>query len=259
MYFGQLLLQVALIFGSIVLLGLLVHWCEKLFYYIMPSSRSVYLTTGLVGTPVHELSHALMCIIFGHKIVAINLYTPNSQDGSLGSVEHMYNPKNIYQSIGNFFIGIAPITVGSLVLVMLQSVSSNQYVEILGVLWAEQSITWDAVSQYVSGSFGSIFAVGNLSSWVWWLCLVVSMQIALHMGLSGADVAGSWAGGIMLVILYIVVAMVISIFIDITLITAFAGKIASIVLAVGSLALLMIALWLILALVICGIRRLRRR
>jgi hypothetical protein len=70
-------------------------------------------STGLIGVPIHELSHCLCCIVFRHSIKKVKLYSwPSSQSGSdvaLGYVEHSFNPNSLYQVIGNFFIGIAPI------------------------------------------------------------------------------------------------------------------------------------------------------
>jgi hypothetical protein len=74
---------------------------------------------GWLGTSVHELSHAIFCFIFGHKIVDIKLFSPDPETGTLGYVEHSYNRRNIYQMIGNFFIGVGPVILGSAVIYLL--------------------------------------------------------------------------------------------------------------------------------------------
>ena len=45
--------------------------------------------SGWLGTPIHELSHASMAIIFGFKVRQVDLFKPEA-DGTLGSV--VYTP-----------------------------------------------------------------------------------------------------------------------------------------------------------------------
>ena len=114
----DILLQLVVIFGLIFIFGFTIAAINKRFYYNLgDKSHIVCIATGFIGTPIHELSHALMCIIFGHKINEIKLFTPSCSDGLLGYVNHSYNSKNFYQRMGNFFIGIAPIVFGSCLLI----------------------------------------------------------------------------------------------------------------------------------------------
>ena len=49
--------------------------------------RGVYLVAWL-GTPLHELGHALFCLIFRHKIEDIKFFKPDKVNGTLGYVYH---------------------------------------------------------------------------------------------------------------------------------------------------------------------------
>ncbi|GEM_PF-108752 len=77
------------------------------------------LWTGWIGTPIHESSHALMCWVFDHRIESLALFEPDSRDGRLGYVRHTYQRGNWWQETGNFFIGLAPLAGGTVMLLLL--------------------------------------------------------------------------------------------------------------------------------------------
>ncbi|MDR3490768.1 MAG: hypothetical protein P4M12_01845 [Gammaproteobacteria bacterium] len=57
-------------------------------YFFAAYGMKGILATAWLGTPIHELGHALMCLIFAHKIKDIKLLTLNQADGTLGYVSH---------------------------------------------------------------------------------------------------------------------------------------------------------------------------
>ena len=115
-YFLQL---VGYTLGAIVMCGLAVWVCQTLFIRLLGGQGSrIVIATSVIGTPVHELGHALMCILFGHRITAIRLWQPRSPDGTLGYVSHTYNPSNVFQQLGNIFIACGPIFSGLAVLTL---------------------------------------------------------------------------------------------------------------------------------------------
>lgn len=61
------------------------------------------------GIIVHELSHAAMALLFRHKIDKISLVQKADVEQTLGYVSHAWNPKSLYQQLGNFFIGMGPL------------------------------------------------------------------------------------------------------------------------------------------------------
>ena len=184
--------------GIIVLTGLTISGAKRLF--LRACGRGGYhveIITGIVGTPVHELSHALFCLIFGHKIKGICLWTPNPQNGTLGYVTHTYRPKNLWHQIGNFFIGVAPIIGGSGMLLLLLwlllpdaagavfSVAYEFPTEPLGVPMALLRQAWTLLQ--------ALFLPGNFVKWHWYLYVLLAILIVLHMEISRSDLkSGLW-------------------------------------------------------------------
>lgn len=106
----------ALLILQSLLIPFLLVICLALFQsvayvLILKAGRFAFYVTAFFGVFIHELSHALMAVIFRHKVLKIDFFNP-SPDGTLGSVSHAYNPRNIYHVIGNFFIGMAPLIGG---------------------------------------------------------------------------------------------------------------------------------------------------
>ncbi|AFS01214.1 hypothetical protein [Lentilactobacillus buchneri] len=65
---------------------------------------------GFLGIIIHEASHLLVALIFGHHIDQFRLLrVPSADNDTLGYVHHTWNKRNLYQNMGNLFIGVAPI------------------------------------------------------------------------------------------------------------------------------------------------------
>ena len=130
----------------------------------------IYLTAP--GVMIHEIGHAVFCLIFRHKIVEMKLFSPE-EDGTLGYVNHSYNPNSFYQRIGNFFIGTGPIWFGVAVLSLISWL----------LLPNEMQIS----------NFFSLNFWGRWQSYIW---LYLALTISSHITLSPPDLAGSVDGGI---------------------------------------------------------------
>lgn len=204
------LLQIVFTIGLIVLFGFLIALCNKRFYANFGNyGRAVCYITGAIGTPIHECAHALFCLVFGHKITEIKLFQINSDDGTLGYVNHSYNRKNIYQKIGNFFIGVAPIIVISAILYLLAWLLLPEFIiEIQGRF---------NVNDFVS-DIGNVFKslLGVLESfflcslsWQWWVFVVIGVFLALHMTLSKEDIKGALSGVLFLLIVVFIVDLIL--------------------------------------------------
>ena len=110
MVWTNILLQILVFIVGVYVIGYVISLVNRFFYRLVGNSCGVCYATGVIGTPIHELGHAAMCLVFLHKIVDIKLFQIGDQDGTLGYVSHTYNRKNIWCVIGNYFIGVAPPT-----------------------------------------------------------------------------------------------------------------------------------------------------
>lgn len=66
---------------------------------------------------IHELAHLIMALIFTNRITEVKLLN-FSNDGTLGyvsfaKVNSNFKIRNLYQNIGDFYVGLAPIIIGS--------------------------------------------------------------------------------------------------------------------------------------------------
>ncbi len=188
-------MQIMFTVGAIILFGFLIAACNKKFYSNFGArGQTLCYITGAIGTPVHECAHALMCLVFGHKITKIKLFQINSADGTLGYVNHTYNPKNIYHKIGNFFIGVAPIVVISAILYLLAGFLLPDFVAGIG-----KTVSADGAVNDIGGTLLGVLSVSAnfftyVGLWQWWVFVGVGMFLALHMTLSKADIRGATSG-----------------------------------------------------------------
>jgi hypothetical protein len=197
--------QMASLFAGFFVFGLLIQFLSQLTFRSLLNaygSGGTYVVSWL-GTPIHELGHALFCLIFGHRIEDMKLFKPDPNTGTLGYVYHTWNPKNPWHVLGNFFIGIGPIVMGCAVLFAL-----------FYFLIPDGPAVWDTIIGGAAvleggasiGSYFSVFGdstlaiirlifdIANLSTWRFWVFLYLSICIASNIRLSWADFKHSLAG-----------------------------------------------------------------
>lgn len=197
------ILQLVYLVGVFIAVGLLLGLMESRSNYYVKKTFGYkgILATAWIGTPIHELGHALMCIIFRHKIVEVKFLQLNDPNGVLGYVHHSYNKRSVYQRAGNFFIGLAPVFSGILALVgsmYLLVPSSYRVVEQYVSSHVQTGgINQEAVSTMLLSSMEllkSLFAYENMTSLSFWLFVVLAVSISSHIALSPADIKGSAHG-----------------------------------------------------------------
>lgn len=212
--------NLASILGIFVIFGFIFNVIENKNNQLIQRSlgEKFIIFTGFIGTVVHEVSHLIMALIFNHKIVKVELFRPRKykEDGILGFVKSTYNPNSIYQQVGNFFIGIAPMIFGTLTIWLLFIIfSNNSYTIFLNYMNIGLYTNYLQSSNY-SGffnllvhdvflllktifSFDYIFNVNHL------IMLFLIYSISTHMTLSLADLKGSFKG---LLVCFIVVFVI---------------------------------------------------
>ena len=68
--------EIVCLIGSIVVVGFILGFLRNKSianFYKAFGRKSIYIT-GFIGVPIHELSHAIVAIIFKHKIKEIKHY-----------------------------------------------------------------------------------------------------------------------------------------------------------------------------------------
>ena len=165
------------------------------------------LWTAWIGTPIHEMGHAFFALIFRHKIISVRIFEPNHESGNLGHVDHSYNTKSLYQVVGNFFIGSAPMIFGSAILIIFLYSFVPNAKDIFIPLFLHFQNPWQFL-QAIFQSLQNLFTLENIRHWNFWLFLYLSLAVASHMAPSKPDRHGMWRGFYWIAILLILVNII---------------------------------------------------
>jgi hypothetical protein len=211
------LLQIGIFFVPGLILTLIMNYVSILMQRraLLTIGKGWYLGLfGWLGTIIHEAGHAIFCLIFLHKITTIKLFDPDPETGTLGYVEHTYSSSSVYQQVGNFFIGMGPILLGTamiyLLLYLLLGLNPFNFIEngsitpshiySWGVLTQVFHILWSASSSILS----VVFSRHNLSTWRLYVFIYLTFAIGSSITLSPSDIKGTLKGlSIILILIFI--------------------------------------------------------
>ena len=213
---ANLFVQIVFTAGIVGLCGMFISFCNRCFYDCLGGTAFFIVRfSGIIGTPIHELSHALMCLLFGHRITKVQVFNLKKRARTLGFVEHTYNRRNLYHQMGNFFIGIAPIVVGGLAVTLFVRLLTpwmynDMMREISDVMTASGTGVLVEIVKSVVSIFVSFFSLSNFSSWRWWLCIVLAFAISIHMEISRSDIKGGLRGLAVIAVMLFVVDLVLA-------------------------------------------------
>lgn len=199
--------------GVIIIAGLILEFLRNnsIRNFQRSFGMNAVMITGFIGVPVHELSHAAVALLFRHKITELKLLQRPDRNGVLGYVNHSYNPRSIYQQIGNFFIGIAPMFGGTIsIIALMKIVLPEIYDKFIDILIKNLSAGFFSIKTVegmlisYKGLLKSIFTLRNLENPYFYLFLFVAVSIASHISLSIDDIRGASRGlAVIFIVLFV--------------------------------------------------------
>lgn len=182
---------------------------------LLSMGRYLYLLLfGWLGTTIHEIGHALAALLFGHRIVQFRPFMPDARSGRVGQVISGYNSNSIYQQIGLFFIGIAPILFGtSMIFVALLILFQREMIELIGsvppltdsssVQSSPAALLYQILA-YCTAILAFIFSPAHFADWRFYLFLYLTFAIGSSIHLSEPDIKAAAKGFTALVVLVLV-------------------------------------------------------
>lgn len=179
---------------------------DRLMHRMSVNTRRVYRLSGLIGVPIHELSHAVVCLAFGMRIKRISFYQANQASGTMGFVDFRYSPYSFVHAIGMALQGIAPLLAGAIIASLL--IGSAQELEparggVIGLLaWVSMVVQVTLDNLYFEATGGLYGASVAL------LVLIISM----HAIPSLADIVTGLRGLIMLAMFLALAVLAVELF-----------------------------------------------
>ncbi|HET7456993.1 MAG TPA: hypothetical protein VFJ74_05000 [Gemmatimonadaceae bacterium] len=198
--------QLALVFGPPLALAALMQpvalqserWTERLV-----GRRALWIAAGCVATALHELGHAALALLFGHRVTRVKWFDFAAEDGALGQVDHEFDPTSFYQRVGRFFIGIAPIVLAALVIAAatrwLLGVHAAPSLRVATPAATPASVAATARALAVPlvaslHAVGGVAAALRLDRWQSWAFVYLAYLAGSAMRLSASDLRGAVAG-----------------------------------------------------------------
>jgi hypothetical protein len=184
----------------IIIFGLIFHIITvKSEENVLKIGWWLFVLLGWIGTPIHELSHYIMCILFRYEILDMKLFRPikGKKDGLLGYVTYRTRSNNLHQKIGEFFVGIAPMIGGSLIIYgLFRLLMSNLYTNLISINDFNLNNIMDVI----------IHTEYNIPKLI--LFLILSISISMHMSISKEDLKNAIYGIFWLEIIIVILSVI---------------------------------------------------
>jgi hypothetical protein len=164
-----------------------------------------YFLFGWLGTLIHEIAHAVAALLFGHQIASFYGFTLNPNARVLGSVNTRYHAGNLFKYIGLFFIGIAPVVFGPLVIYLaLYILFHAQMPEMWRAIDRRIMIYGPGVGNILSAVLaflGFLFSPRHLLDWRLYVFLYIAFAVGSSVRLSQPDVNAAKSGCLPMIVL----------------------------------------------------------
>ncbi|MBQ7338307.1 MAG: hypothetical protein IJW40_07630 [Clostridia bacterium] len=231
-------------FGVMAVCAYVVEQCHRATYALLGrrAGRFFWYATALPGAPIHELGHALMCLLFCHRIEEFHLLPGRSH---AACVEHSYHRKNPYAAFGNIPIALGPlfsclaVMLGVLYLAFPNTMTT--YLDTISALQDSGSISMMEAGREMWKMIRSLFTEASTPRFLRLLGAYLLVSMSLHVRLSTADLRSMAPGIPWAVLTTAVIAAVITLLGE----TALAATTA----ALQSFALLQCALFALILLI----------
>lgn len=142
---------------------------------------------------IHELSHLIMAIIFTNRITEVKLLN-FSNDNTLGyvsfsKVNSNFKIRNLYQNIGDFYVGLAPIIIGSGLFLIISKFINNDLFNSIIKLSEKNETIFDLLA-----SFKNVNNIQYIFNFNFILVILIIFSISSLFLLSKSDWEGCLQG-----------------------------------------------------------------
>jgi hypothetical protein len=205
--------EIVYLLGILIAVGFLLGWIESVSneWAYQALGKTGIMLTACIGTPIHELGHALMCLLFRHKINSIKLFDINPKNSTLGYVNHSFNKHNLYQTSGNFFISLGPIFSGTAAILFFMYMLEPNTFKALQKYIVSAPLDSKNIPDFIKWSGHSMMIVytgilnsESISSLSFWIFLLLTICTSSHIALSKEDIKNAISG---LVVTFLVVVL----------------------------------------------------
>lgn len=174
---------------TVILLALIAAMASSLAFRVLGvGRRTAILFTGCIGVPVHEMSHALVAVLFGMRVWKISFFEPDPESPQLGYVRFSFSPRLLRHRFGLFFVGIAPLMVGTLLVSLLLTIGGA---EMPNLAWGRGLLNELPVAlAQVHEAMVAMFSSGVIPA----CCAFLATAVALHSVPSLADLKQAGIG-----------------------------------------------------------------